>query len=272
MPPSLAAGLLLTPLLLPAAPVAALAPVAEGRTAAASVVGSARPPAASLASGVAGSEMAGSGGVEPAPSRDGVWPLAPRPAIDRGFVPPASRWGAGHRGVDLVGRPGQAVHTSLAGTVVFAAVLAGRGVVVVEHGGLRTTYEPVDAVVRVGDVVGRGEVLGQLRTAGSHCFPRACLHWGLRRGTAYLDPLVLVGLGPLRLLPAPAGVGSGWASGPALGPSARVPQGGDRALVPGPAPTPPFAAVRRPLPWWVTDAGPGSGARVGLAVGRAQTF
>jgi hypothetical protein len=29
----------------------------------------------------------------------------------------------------------------------------------------------------------------------------ACLHWGLRSGALYLDPLILLGLGPVRLLP-----------------------------------------------------------------------
>ena len=137
----------------------------------------------------------------PAPEREGVWPLAPRPAIDSGFDPPASPWGAGHRGVDLVGRSGQPVRSALGGTVVFAARLAGRGVVVVDHGGVRTTYEPVSASVHVGDVVGRGGRIGALQRFASHCFPRACLHWGLLRGRTYLDPLTLVGAGPVRLLP-----------------------------------------------------------------------
>jgi murein DD-endopeptidase MepM/ murein hydrolase activator NlpD len=137
----------------------------------------------------------------PAPSRQGVWPLMPRPQVVRGFDPPATRWGAGHRGVDLLGHAGQPVHTSLAGTVTFAAALAGRGVVVVDHGGLRTTYEPVSASVAVGQVIPRGGVIGTLQRAASHCFPRACLHWGLLRGDAYLNPLTLVGAGPIRLLP-----------------------------------------------------------------------
>jgi murein DD-endopeptidase MepM/ murein hydrolase activator NlpD len=137
----------------------------------------------------------------PAPSRQGVWPLVPRPQVVRGFDPPATRWGAGHRGVDLLGHAGQQVHTSLAGTVTFAAALAGRGVVVVDHGGLRTTYEPVSASVTVGQVLARGGVIGTLQRASSHCFPRACLHWGLLRGDAYLNPLTLVGAGPIRLLP-----------------------------------------------------------------------
>jgi murein DD-endopeptidase MepM/ murein hydrolase activator NlpD len=137
----------------------------------------------------------------PAPVRDGVWPLSPRPQVIRGFDPPATKWGAGHRGVDLLGHQGQPVHTALGGTVTFAAPLAGRGVVVVDHGGIRTTYEPVDAQVTVGDAVARGAVIGTLQRASSHCFPRACLHWGLLRGDTYLNPLTLVGAGPIRLLP-----------------------------------------------------------------------
>ena len=99
------------------------------------------------------------------------------------------------------GHAGQQVHTALAGTVTFAGRLAGRGVVVVDHGGLRTTYEPVSASVQVGDPVAKGAVIGTLQRASSHCFPRACLHWGLIRGETYLDPLTLVGAGPIRLLP-----------------------------------------------------------------------
>ena len=137
----------------------------------------------------------------PAPAHSGVWPLQPRPQVVQGFDPPSSAWGAGHRGVDLAGRQGQAVHTALGGTVVFAARLAGRGVVVVDHGATRTTYEPVDARVRRGQVLVRGAVIGLLQRAGSHCFPSACLHWGLLRGDSYLDPLTLVGAGPVRLLP-----------------------------------------------------------------------
>lgn len=157
---------------------------------------------------------------EPAPSRHGDWPLVPRPAIARGFEPPASLWGAGHRGVDLVGRAGQQVHASLGGTVTFAGPIAGRGVVVVDHGDLRTTYEPVGTTVSVGDVVTRGAVVGTLQRARSHCLPRSCLHWGLLRGDTYLNPLVLVGGGPLRLLaltgPTPGG-------GPIGRPGAAVP-------------------------------------------------
>jgi murein DD-endopeptidase MepM/ murein hydrolase activator NlpD len=131
----------------------------------------------------------------------GVWPLPPPHPVRRGFEPPSTTWGAGHRGVDLGGESGMKVVSALAGTVTFAGVLAGRGVVVVDHGEIRTTYEPVTASVTVGDSVPRGGVIGHLALAGSHCFPEACLHWGLIRGATYLDPLTLVGGGPIRLLP-----------------------------------------------------------------------
>jgi murein DD-endopeptidase MepM/ murein hydrolase activator NlpD len=140
-----------------------------------------------------------SAAVDPAPV--GVWPLQPTPTVVEGFDPPGSPWDAGHRGVDLAGTVGEVVHTALAGKVAFASVLAGRGVVVVDHGSTRTTYEPVAAGVRVGDVVSRGQPIGTLELSGSHCFPRACLHWGWKRGSTYLDPLLLVGGGPIVLLP-----------------------------------------------------------------------
>jgi murein DD-endopeptidase MepM/ murein hydrolase activator NlpD len=153
---------------------------------------------------------------DPAPAREGVWPLVPRPAVASKFDPPASRWGAGHRGVDLAGNAGQGVRTSLAGTVTFASTLAGRGVVVVDHGGVRTTYEPVSASVHVGQQVGRGARIGTLQRSSSHCFPQACLHWGLLQGESYLDPLTLVGAGPIRLLPLDGASGGSSAFGPAL--------------------------------------------------------
>jgi murein DD-endopeptidase MepM/ murein hydrolase activator NlpD len=131
----------------------------------------------------------------------GVWPLQPPPEVVSGFSPPTSTWGPGHRGVDLLGRPGERVHTAEAGRISFAGKIAGRGVVVVDHGATRTTYEPVTSTVQVGDQVAAGDVIGRLELFGSHCFPRSCLHWGLIEGETYLDPLSLVGAGPVRLLP-----------------------------------------------------------------------
>ncbi|WP_250027264.1 M23 family metallopeptidase [Paractinoplanes maris] len=129
------------------------------------------------------------------------WPVAP-PAVVRPFDPPAQRWLPGHRGVDIAASPSAVIRSAGAGTVLFAGPVAGRGVVTVGHaGGLRTTYEPVTASVRVGAVVVRGDPLGRLEAGHVGCAQAACLHWGLRQGQLYFDPLLLLGLGRVRLLP-----------------------------------------------------------------------
>ena len=134
------------------------------------------------------------------------WPLEPRPAVLRTFDPPAVKWNRGHRGVDLAGTAGQTVHSAAAGTVVFAGELAGRPVVSIDHpGGLRTSYEPVRAAVRPGQLVADGAAIGVLVTGHAGCGATACLHWGAMWGPAsradYVDPLGLVATTPIRLKP-----------------------------------------------------------------------
>ncbi|WP_189079309.1 murein hydrolase activator EnvC family protein [Mangrovihabitans endophyticus] len=133
-----------------------------------------------------------------------VWPVAPA-RLTRRFEPPPLPWLPGHRGVDLAASPATVVRSAGAGTVVFAGQVAGRGVVSVAHaGGLRTTYEPL-AVARLhaGDRVPAGRPLGTLVAGHPGCPATACLHWGLRHGERYLDPLALLGRGRVRLLPRP---------------------------------------------------------------------
>jgi murein DD-endopeptidase MepM/ murein hydrolase activator NlpD len=134
------------------------------------------------------------------------WPLLHTPRVLQGFRPPPQRWKAGHRGVDLSAVPGDTVVAAGAGVVTFAGPLAGRGVVTVTHGALRTTYEPVTATVHEGDDVAAGDPIGTLASGVSHCggFP-SCLHWGLLRARVYLDPLSLLGLARPILLPIPTG-------------------------------------------------------------------
>jgi murein DD-endopeptidase MepM/ murein hydrolase activator NlpD len=123
--------------------------------------------------------------------------------VVRPFAPPPMAWLPGHRGVDLAAERGDVVRAAGAGTVTVAGEIAGRGVVVVSHAdGLRTTYEPVTAAVAVGQAVAAGDEIGTLAAGAAHCGGAVpCLHWGLRRGRDYLDPMLL--LEPLRpvLLP-----------------------------------------------------------------------
>lgn len=137
-----------------------------------------------------------------------VWPVGVRPAVLRGWEPPATPYGPGHRGVDLAAAPGSPVRAVAAGRVSFAGRVAGRGVVTVELAGtgLRTTYEPVSPSVEKGTEVAAGDVVAVVAATGAHCGAAACVHWGLLRGGTYLNPLSLLppwllGRGPSRLLP-----------------------------------------------------------------------
>lgn len=137
------------------------------------------------------------------PGSAAVWPVDPHPVV-AAFDPPGCNFCAGHRGVDLGTLPSQPVRSAIAGTVTYAADLAGRGVVVVDDGTRRVTYEPVTASLSKGTHVAAGDLLGQVALVGSHCYPDACLHLGLIDDTTddYRDPLTLFGTeAEVRLLP-----------------------------------------------------------------------
>jgi murein DD-endopeptidase MepM/ murein hydrolase activator NlpD len=120
----------------------------------------------------------------------------------RGFAAPLQRWAPGHRGIDLAVDPGAAVLAPAAGTVAVAGTVVDRGVVTIVHAdGRRSSLEPVSPTVVVGQRVEAGDGVGALADEPRHC-ARACLHWGVRRGLDYADPLTLLpGGGPVVLLP-----------------------------------------------------------------------
>ena len=184
----------------------------------------------------------------PTASPEAVWPLDPRPAVIRGFEQPAKPWLPGHRGLDLAGSPGQPVRSATSGTITYAGPLAGRGVIVVSRGPIRTTYEPVVPSIKPSAAVTPGSVLGTLSAAGSHCAPKTCLHWGLLQSDTYLNPLTLIRSRPVRLLPLTPATNPDRQRG-VLRPTADPPA----APSPGTRPTPqppisqgPAAAVNQP--------------------------
>lgn len=122
--------------------------------------------------------------------------------VVRGFTGPPQQWAAGHRGIDLDVDAGVDVLAPAAGTVTFAGTVVDRGVVTIAHAdGRRSSLEPVNPAVVVGQRVEAGGIIGTLSGEGSHCTP-ACLHWGVREGLTYLDPITLLpGGGPVVLLP-----------------------------------------------------------------------
>lgn len=144
------------------------------------------------------------GYVPPVPGVD------PPSGVEHLFDPPEEEWGPGHRGVDLTAPTGSPVLSPGPGVVTFAGQVAWRGVVVVTHpDGLRSSLEPVAASVPVGTAVAAGTTIGVVEgspaggTTPNHCAPSSCVHWGVRRGERYLDPLSLLDRPPIVLLPDP---------------------------------------------------------------------
>ena len=124
----------------------------------------------------------------------GGW-IRPVPgALVRPFDPPASRFGAGHLGVDFAAPPGTPVRAAGPGVVSYAGTIAGSRHVVIAHAGnLRTSYSFLASIaVRRGATVHAGEVVGTTGgTGGGH--DGRVLHVGLRSGDTYLDPMTLFG-------------------------------------------------------------------------------
>ncbi|WP_278264082.1 peptidoglycan DD-metalloendopeptidase family protein [Nocardia sp. AG03] len=152
--------------------------------------------------------VSAAGSVSAAEVGDFGWPLRPRPSVERRFDKPERNWLPGHRGVDLAASDGQVVFAAGDGVVVFAGVVANKAVVSIDHpGGVRTTYEPVEAQVAVGNRVVRGTPIGTVVAGHEGCPVAACLHWGARRESGehsrreYVDPLGLLHEVPIRLKP-----------------------------------------------------------------------
>ncbi|MDR6507449.1 M23 family metallopeptidase [Arthrobacter oryzae] len=138
----------------------------------------------------------------PAPASGWSWPLTPRPAVLRAFDPPDKPWMSGHRGVDLQAAfDGAQVTAPESGTVSFVGVVVDRPVITIDHGnGLRSSFEPVESVLAAGATLSKGDILGTVQPG--HCAAMPCVHWGVRRGAEYINPLSLVkDLRPSILLP-----------------------------------------------------------------------
>jgi triacylglycerol esterase/lipase EstA (alpha/beta hydrolase family) len=115
-------------------------------------------------------------------------------AVTRPFDPPRSRFGSGHLGADISASAASPVRAAGPGVVSFAGIVARSLHVVVAHAGnLRTSYSFLATIaVRRGQVVEAGEIVGTTGGLGqSH--NGAVLHFALRTGDTYVDPMALFG-------------------------------------------------------------------------------
>ena len=190
-------------------------------------------------------------GVYASGARRHQWPTGGAVAVLERFSPPPQRWLAGHRGVDLALPAGSPVMASYEGVVAFSGVVATKPVVSIDHSyppGLRTTYEPVVGIVKAGQSVRAGQVIGVLQ-AGHRSDGRDALHWGARFGRdRYIDPLSLLRRPRIVLKPlARAGEVAAGSIGDDVAPDSLVSEaarlGGDASRLVRQSAWPPMQAV-----------------------------
>jgi murein DD-endopeptidase MepM/ murein hydrolase activator NlpD len=121
-----------------------------------------------------------------------VWPV--RGPIVRGFDPPASPYGAGHRGIDIAAPAGTQVAAPAPGVVSFAGRVAGQLFVSIDHGaGLVSTASYLSATLVAEDepvVAGQPVALTGMGHTGASV---EHMHFGVRLGGIYVDPLEYLG-------------------------------------------------------------------------------
>ncbi len=112
--------------------------------------------------------------------------------VVKGFQPQLIPFGPGHLGVHFAVPAGTPVRAAAAGTVTFAGTVARAMHVVVEHAnGWRTTYAFLATRhVSRGDHVDAGEIVGTTGGVGPG-HDGTVLHFGLRIGDVYVDPMRL---------------------------------------------------------------------------------
>lgn len=120
------------------------------------------------------------------------WPIVG--PIVRAFDKPETDYSDGHRGIDVGAIRGRVVRAPTDSVVWFVGRVAGKDVVSLDTAdGSIVSMEPVEASVRRGDVVRRGDPVGVI--SGQHDGMNA-VHIGVRVDGVYVDPTRLLGKPP----------------------------------------------------------------------------
>jgi Peptidase family M23/Bacterial Ig-like domain len=122
------------------------------------------------------------------PSTAWRWPLIG--PITQKFGETKTQYGI-HQGIDIDGDTGDPVRAARGGRVVVAGTWDACGglQIHIDHGdGFESWYRHLSRIdVKPGDVVAAGAVIGRVGDTG--CSLGSHLHFGIRRGTTFVDPL-----------------------------------------------------------------------------------
>ena len=111
------------------------------------------------------------------------------------YVLPASKWGAGHRGIDLVVAKDEELKAPFDGEVHFVGKVVNRNVLTLKStSGLMASFEPLCGDLSKNAEVTQGEAIGTYCEADAnyedHC--EGCIHFSVRSEYGYLNPLLFI--------------------------------------------------------------------------------
>jgi murein DD-endopeptidase MepM/ murein hydrolase activator NlpD len=117
-----------------------------------------------------------------------TWPVTG--AVIRGFDPPDTPYGSGHRGIDIAATVGTLVRAPAAGVITFAGNVGGHLFVTIDHGGgfLSTCSFLSALLVHEGDLATRGQGIA-LSGTGHIGDVTPNVHLGIRLNGEYVDPI-----------------------------------------------------------------------------------
>lgn len=120
----------------------------------------------------------------------GTWTWPVTGPVIRGFDPPGSPYGSGHRGIDIAAPLDTPVRAPAAGIVTFAGNVGGRLFVTIDHGGglLSTCSFVSSLLVHTGDTVLQGQIIARSGT-GHVGDTTPIVHLGVRLAGTYVDPM-----------------------------------------------------------------------------------
>jgi hypothetical protein len=116
--------------------------------------------------------------------------------VEHDFLAPVSPYAPGHRGLDFVLEGDQNLLAPTSGRITFSGPVVNRNIVTVTtSSGYLVSFEQICSSLQPGDLVQRGQKLGQFCSISEayepHC--ERCVHFSVRGERGYLNPELFLG-------------------------------------------------------------------------------